>query len=216
MASSDSTPVPSANPLCGENANGFADLIEAVGPASMLVAIGARLDRGLRQRVQPEDIWQETLLHAWRDRAQCIWSDLRGFRRWLLGIADHRIADARDFHSAQKRATDRERVIRPRTAGETHAAEAFASEPGRSTTPSRLAVQREQADQMQLALEGLPPELREVLRLRLFEGLTSKEVATALDLGESAVKHRYRKAAAHYRAGLRQRMRSSPDSDQEP
>lgn len=203
-------PEAAANPLLGEDPYAWANVIEALGPASMLVAIQGRLGKDLERRLQAEDIWQETLLHAWRDRARCLWTDVRGFRRWLLGIVDHRIADARDFFTAQKRTSARERpLVRPSPfdSGTWH------SELLRSTTPSRVAVQREQADQMLRALSAVPPELREVLRLRLFDGHTIHEIAEQLGIGESAAKHRYRKGAALYRDNLHRRLRSSTDGE---
>ncbi len=203
-------PGSSANPLLAEDPHGWANLIDALGPASMLVAIQGRLGKDLRERIQAEDIWQETLMHAWRDRLQCKWTDVRGFRRWLLGIADHRIADARDFFNAAKRTSKREQ---PLVYGGSSGADSWIGEPMRSTPPGRVAVQREQADQMMRALAAVPGELREVLRLRLFEGLSIPEIAAKLAIGESAAKHRYRRGAVLYRDHLHRRI--SPTSQRE-
>lgn len=200
----------SDNQLLADDPQAWAVLIDDLGPASMLVAIEGRLGVDLRSRVQAEDIWQETLLHAWRDRARCVWTDVRGFRRWLLGIIDHRIADARDFFGAKKRAVERERPLARDTMLDGGPWEA---ELMRSTTPSRVAVQREQADQMMQALAAVPDTMREVLRLRLFEGLTINEISERLEIGESAAKHRYRKAATIYRDNLHRRLASRSDRE---
>jgi DNA-directed RNA polymerase specialized sigma24 family protein len=40
-----------------------------------------------RQNYDPEDVWHETLLMAWRDRNAFEWRGLSSFRRWLLEIA---------------------------------------------------------------------------------------------------------------------------------
>ncbi|MBK8977383.1 MAG: hypothetical protein IPM29_15840 [Planctomycetes bacterium] len=64
-----------------------------------------------------------------------------------------------------------------------------------TTTRSRVASAREQAAAMQLALGR---DVRDFLRLRLFEERTVAEVAAELGLGESAVRHRLRRGAMEY------------------
>jgi DNA-directed RNA polymerase specialized sigma24 family protein len=71
-----------------------------------------------------------------------------------------------------------------------------------STTPSRIAAHRERSEVLREALASLPDELRDVVRLRLFEDLTCEQVAERLGLGVSAVKHRFRKGGALYRERL--------------
>ena len=56
---------------------------------------------------------------------------------------------------------------------------------------------------MSKSLEDLPEEVREVVRLRLFEDQEIAEIAEKLSLGESAVRHRFRKGAELYRERLR-------------
>jgi RNA polymerase sigma factor (sigma-70 family) len=191
------------NPLQSKDPSAWARIVEAVGPASILLVIDGRMGPELRRKVAAEDVWQDTLLHAWRDRDQCEWTGVQGFRRWLLGIADNRIRDARDFFGAAKRSGRREQQIERPTTG---TGSTWHNEPVRTTTPSRMAVHREQAEQMRRALGELPQELRDVLQLRLFESLMMEEVADRLGIGLSAAKHRYRKAAAQYRARLFQRL----------
>lgn len=188
------------NPLDSDDPRVWERVVDAVGPASMLVVIDARLGPLLRGKLTAEDIWQETLMHAWRDRRACRWVGVAEFRRWLIGIAQHRIADAVDFFGAQRRASDRERTV-PGPESVAGTPELF-----RTTTPSRMAVHREQAEHMREALSDLPEEQRSVLRLRLFEGLTIEATARQLGLGISAARHRYRKAALAYRRGLFRRL----------
>jgi RNA polymerase sigma-70 factor (ECF subfamily) len=81
--------------------------------------------------------------------------------------------------------------------------DADADLPTASTTPSRLAMYREQAEVMRLALEGLPQEFREVVWLRVFEQTSLEDIAQRLSLSVSAVRHRFRKGSELYTGRLR-------------
>lgn len=201
MKSNPSSPIDSiTNPLLDESSETWSRLIDAVGPASMLVVIASRLGPRLAERHSVEDIWQETLLHAWRDRAQCEWRDTASFRRWLLGIIDHRIRDLAAHENAQKRGDGRAArvavdLLKP---GEESSLGWQWAGPSPATTPSRAAQASERAAVMQEALDTLPEEWRDVVRLRLFEDLQLREIAQRLGLGLSAVAHRFRKGAEEY------------------
>ena len=67
---------------------------------------------------------------------------------------------------------------------------------------------------MSQAIGGLPEDLAEVVRLRLFDERTVPEIAKLLDVGESAVKDRFRKGAMSYRKRLSSLLSpESPGSD---
>lgn len=183
--------------------------VDATNPASMLVAIRSRMGAELQRHVAPEDVWQETLLRAWQARSGFTWSGAPAFRRWLITIADHCIADQRDHAHAQKRDRSKTRPLVTAPASDSSARPNDAAEPWSSTSPSRIAVAREQAEKMAEALASLPDELREVVRLRLFEDLQIDEIAARLRLGESAVRHRFRRGAELYRSRLRELLRST-------
>lgn len=183
------------------------DAVAAVDPASVLVAISSRLGPELRKRLEPEDIWQETLLKAWAARADFEWRGPSAFRGWLLRIAERCIDDQSDRLRTQKRGA--ELTVPLRAPGDGSASGAGAPEPFGSTTPSRIAAERERARAMEAALAGLPDEYREVVRLRLVEDVTAGEVGSRLGIGESAVRHRFRKGAELYRAKLRELLPES-------
>ncbi len=183
--------------------------VEAANPASMLVAIRCRMGADLHQRVSPEDLWQETLLKAWQARENFVWEGTPSFRRWLLAIAEHAIADHRDHARAKKRDVARTTRFADAHQDSTSREPGLALEPWGSATPSRLAVAREQAQAMAKALDSLPDEVREVVRMRLFDELPIAEIAERLALGESAVRHRFRRGAEEYRKRLHALLRSS-------
>jgi RNA polymerase sigma factor (sigma-70 family) len=184
---------PHEHALAGDH-DAWPRLIDAVGPAWLLVAIRARMSAAMQQRYEPEDVLQDTLLHAWRDRARCHWQGVRAFRAWLLEIADNRLRDLAQHDGRVKRGGRSEAAL-----GQLPES---ALPPG-TTTPGRLAAWREQAESMHAALATLPSELRDVVRLRLFEELPMEAVAARLGIGLSAAKHRLRKGAELFRRRVR-------------
>lgn len=185
-------------------------LIRQVGPATLLVVIESRMGEGLRRRLAPEDILQEALLHAWRGRDRYEWRGLDRFRTWLLAIIDNRIKDAAGYESALKRGGGESPV--PLSAVGSPAADSSQGSgsllPFASTTPSRMALYRERAAAMRAALQTLPDDVREVVRLRVFEQLSLEEIAERLGLSADAALRRFRKGAALYHGRLRSALTS--------
>lgn len=170
-------------------------LVESANCASLLVFIQSRLGPALKARLEPDDILQESLLQAWRARESARFDSNRAFRAWLLTIIDHRIKDSADRASAQKRGGALNGA--PGTNAD------LANEPSGSTTPSRLALHREQAAAMLEALHGVPQEWREVVHLRLFHQLTLQQIAEQLSVSLAVVRGRLRRGAEVYRQRLR-------------
>lgn len=191
-----------ANPLLSDSPAAWDGLIEAVGPASLLVVIESRLSSSLRRQTTAEDVLQDALLHAWRDRAACEWRGLHNFRSWLLSIIDNRIREAADRAGAQKRGGGKQ-PVRFSPAGAASAGTGSDWGPSGSTTPSRIAIYREQCEAMRAALASLPDDYREVVRLRLYEQLSLEQIAERLGIGLYAARHRFRKGADIYFERLR-------------
>jgi RNA polymerase sigma-70 factor, ECF subfamily len=61
---------------------------------------------------------------------------------------------------------------------------------------------RETADAVAAALDRLEPDLREVVELKTYTGLTFQQIAQALDLPQGTVATRYRTALAKMRAWI--------------
>lgn len=208
-----SASIDTMNPLVADSPASWDALIDSINPAALLVAIESRMSHSLKKKLSAEDVFQETLLHAWRDRRSVAWQGPRAFRSWLLSIADNRIRDLADREFAQKRGGDA--VIVPfHHAGTGDATTKAGSESlagMTSTTPSRVAIRREQAAAMSAALTALPEDVREVVRLRLFEQLTMEEIASRLGIGLSAARHRFRKGAEEYQTRLREHVSTGFD-----
>ncbi|MFN0011574.1 MAG: sigma factor-like helix-turn-helix DNA-binding protein [Phycisphaerales bacterium] len=198
---------PAPNPLTDPAPGAWAKLVESLGPASLLVVIQARMGPALRGRFTPDDVLQDVLLDAWNRRDSLRWQGTQAFRALLLTLIDHRLADAADHFAALKRggggighaggATLNGRGARPGPGGAGPGGQGIAT-----STPSRAAVYREQAALMAAALEAVPEDCREVVRLRLFEELHAAQIAVRLGLGEAAVRHRFRRGVQAYKRAI--------------
>ena len=69
-------------------------------------------------------------------------------------------------------------------------------------TPEAELSEFEQRRRIQLAMEQLPPEQREVLQLRLDQELSLEEIGQITGVGRETVKSRLRYAMDKLRAGL--------------
>lgn len=210
-----SMPQPGVNPLSDSSPEAWQRLFDEVGLASLLVAIESRMSSELKSRIECEDILQETLVQVWRDREKVEWRGLRAFRSWVLTIVDHRISEAAARHETIKRGGHVRHVSLnvdsdcSRSGAANASGWAVPTALAGTTSPGRMAVYREQAAAMSAALDSLPEELRDVVRLRLFGQQPLTAIAMTLGIGESAVRHRLRKGAELYAGRLRAQLASN-------
>ncbi|MBK8980039.1 MAG: sigma-70 family RNA polymerase sigma factor [Planctomycetes bacterium] len=193
------------------DASEWSRLIERIDPSVILVVIRSWMGRRLLTDCSAEDIWQDALAMAWRDRRAHDWRGLRAFRAWLLGIVRNRIRDRVDHVGAQKRGSgDRGRSLaamatdvdgRPGAPGSVSDLL-----PPRTTTPSRVASASEQAAILQQALAAVPEDCRDVVRLRLFEELSINDVATQLGIARATAYDRLLRGAQRYQQELERRL----------
>ncbi len=188
-------------------------LIDSLDAASIFVVIQNSIGTRLERLVAVEDIWQETLWLSWRDREQHEWRGLGAYRAWLLSIARHRVADAARSLGRKKRGGDHETAPFSDLAGGDSVSGFL---PPGSTTPSRIAGHRERAQLMQQALDALPEDLRDLVRLRLFEEIPVREAAAQLGIPLSTAKERLLRGVTRYREHLRTRLGGGSESSSEP
>jgi RNA polymerase sigma-70 factor (ECF subfamily) len=113
-----------------------------------------------------EDVVQDACVRALR-----FFSSLRGDnpRAWLLSIVRNTWYGR---FAARSGGVDRMAVFD----------EVTEERAGIELDPQALVIQRQEVDRVRRALEGLPPDFREVLVLRELEGLSYKEIATVVDI----------------------------------
>lgn len=129
-----------------------------------------------------QDVWQRVIA------ARSGWKPDAGFATWLYTIAHHRLGD--HWRSLKHR---------PSAPADADERMARVADPD---TPERVLSEFERRRQLQLALDDLPEEQREVLLLRLEQELTLEEIGGITGVGRETVKSRLRYAMDKLRARL--------------
>ena len=129
-----------------------------------------------------QDVWQRVIA------ARSGWKPDAGFATWLYTIAHHRLGD--HWRSLKHR---------PSAPADADERMARVADPD---TPERVLSEFERRRQLQLALDDLPEEQREVLLLRLEQELTLEEIGDITGVGRETVKTRLRYAMDKLRARL--------------
>ena len=138
---------------------------------ALRVSIRRRMGTTLRERIEPEDLVQETLIRAFGSLESFEWQGEGSFRRWLESIATHVAVDAARYHG-RRRVLQIDRDLE-----------------GSAPSPSKVIRRRERFERLNKAMESLSPDYHAVLNFSRIEGLSVKEIATRLGRSESAVKN---------------------------
>lgn len=168
----------------------------AAGDASAFESLYARhrdrLYRFLLRQVREVPLAEELFQDVWQRviAARTHWRPDAAFTTWLFRIAHNRLNDhwrsARHRPSAPADAEQRTARLQD------------------SRTPEGELSEFEQRRCLQLALEDLPPEQREVLQLRLEHDMSLEQIAQVTGVGRETVKSRLRYAMDKLRTGLRE------------
>lgn len=166
----------------------LADYVQAKRP-QLLAFIEKQLSSALRRKVEPEDLLQEISAEAVRVVAQVDLSERDPFS-WLCQISERRIIDAhRRFFGAQKRDAGREVPLQGGGGGGDDERSPLVDLLIVSMTSPSSAFSRNQRELLLLAaLDKLPAEQRDALRMRYVEGLPSKEIADRMQKTDGAIR----------------------------
>ena len=146
-----------------------------------------QLPAGLRGKVDPSDIVQQTFMDAWKGQ-----QEFRGITHaerlaWLRVILKRVILrNDRDLLKTQKRGEGREKSLQAAIDQTSIRIEnlAISEDPG----PASLVERAEQTLKLAAALDQLPEDYRSVLVLRHLEGLSHAEVAQQMGRTTSATR----------------------------
>ncbi|MEU2059363.1 RNA polymerase sigma factor [Streptomyces sp. NPDC013455] len=184
-----------------DDGGGDAALLRAVarGDAAAMAALydrhagwlHARLTRRCADPELVREVLQDTFVTVWRSAAGHRGQEAGG---WLWTIAARRLVDAR--RAQERSARVAAPLPEPESAGRYEAAAAPSAE-------DRVLAALEYGD-VGTALDRISPELREVLRATVVDGLSTREAARLLGIPEGTVKSRARRARAELREALAQ------------
>jgi RNA polymerase sigma-70 factor (ECF subfamily) len=164
----------------------------------------SQLGRRLQGKVGPSDLVQEVFLEAHRDFDAFRGTTPAELRSWLRQVLAHDLANqVRRFQKTGRRDVRLERELAGALEQSSQALERGLAA---VASPSQSAERRERSVRLADALERLPEDYREVLRLRHFEGLSFPEVARRLNRSVDSVKNVWARALAR----LRPLMEESP------
>lgn len=163
-----------ARSLC-RDPDAFGQLVERY--ASSIVSLAYRM---VGERADAEDVAQETFLAAFK-ALPTFRADSR-FSTWLYRIAMNKCKD----------------WLRARRTGlgsvELKAEEAWAEQAVDQVTPERTLTQKQVADQLERAIQTLPPLYREAFVLKHVEGLDYEEMEQIVGVNRDTLKMRVYKA----------------------
>jgi RNA polymerase sigma-70 factor (ECF subfamily) len=172
----------------------FSQLVEETRP--YLKAVVARVLKGrLADKMDESDVVQDALARAMGRLAQCQGESPEQCRAWLVTIVRNHALNLLRYWGQQERDVQREQAI----ACESPDGAVLAAG---SSTPSERAMRREQAARLAAAVEQLPPDYREVIRLREFEGLSHAEAAQRMGRSQQVVRQLWVRALKRLRVRL--------------
>ena len=174
----------------------------------LLRTIRRNLPIDMDRLVSPEDVLQETFADAFRYLGTLQSRDERGFGAWLTAIARNRVANARAAHRALKRGQGRAGVPIDADSGTT-AVRMLEMLARRTKSPRSVAGDREYVALMRQAIEDLPTDYQQVLRLRYVEQAEFAQIAREMNRGAGAVRMLALRALRHLRSLLPMSRRDS-------
>jgi len=148
-----------------------------------------------------EDVFQDTLLKAYQALGDL--REPKALRTWLYRVAANNCRMMRRKDKAPRKISLEDFKPPGWEDGELIEVADW------SDLPDDAAGRAELKDAFEEGLAELPAEYRMVLLMRDVEGMSTRETAQALEIGESAVKmrlHRARMALRHHLAGYHQQL----------
>jgi RNA polymerase sigma-70 factor (ECF subfamily) len=161
--------------------------------------IRVRMGPLLRSRLAADDVFQETLIQAYRSLDAFKDTGPGSFQRWMFSVAENRLKDLHKYHAAQKRHPAHEAADAGPTAEERRIVDRLA---GDGTTPSQGVRRTEIAERLSAALARIPDDLRELIVLRVIEDLSFREITERIGTDARAARGLYARALRELQRAL--------------
>ncbi len=175
------------------DANEFGSILEDFR-AWLDILAALAVDGELQAKLDPQDLVQETLLQACRDRARFRGVTEAELAGWLRGILAHVLAhEVRRFRGPRRREVALQAI--EEQLGRSSAGMSCVLADG-GASPSARAIREEEGILLARALAKLPKDYREVIVLRSLKDLTHEEVARRLERSPGAVRMLWLRALA--------------------
>lgn len=150
----------------------------------LLAFIRSRIPEGFGAQLEAQDILQDTLVRAFQYIDSFRGQDAEGFRRWLTGVANKTVLRAMESLRRNRTLDLQDSVI------------------ARDASPSKEMRREERLDRLQVAIDSLKGEYREVIFLTRVEGLTLKQAADRMGRSSEAVRKLFWRALQQLRSTL--------------
>ncbi len=181
-------------------------------PVRRLVQL--RLDRKVQRRVDISDVVQEVMMEATGRLDKYLDDPSMAFHLWLRQIAwDHIIDTYRRHRVSAKRNMDREQPMMAAAGTDQSTMELVVQLCDPALTPAAAATQKEIAEKVEVAVELLGEQDREIITMRHYEHLSNLEIAEALGLNAPAASMRYLRAIRRLRELLAEQGEISVDGE---
>jgi RNA polymerase sigma-70 factor (ECF subfamily) len=161
--------------------------------------IDRQLPDDMRGVLSVDDLVQDTLVEVFRSIGQLRSRGRLAFAAWIKSVADNRTRNAVRDVRCKKRGGNVRRVSAPHSSSVADLTQLLSDH---GETPSRPMVRNELVAAVHVGLAGLPEEQRDAVRLRLLDGKSLEETATALERTPAAVRGMLYRAKQSMRQAL--------------
>ena len=151
--------------------------------------------------IDPDDVLQEVWITAARKLAEFEYRGPGSLQRWMAGILRNKLMHAQ--RAGRRRPMSESALAHQSADRDSPKADLFAALEKSQPGVSRRAQLQEAVEQVRRVLDRLPPAERDVVVMKVYEGLTGREIAERLGVEESTVSVRFRRALASCARHLR-------------